>query len=133
MAVVEKSPPASPMIWWGLVFAPFVYLGLILFVVEAPAAAVAPSLPAILVGIAALETAVAQVLWVQVKRGTLTTLQTSGGAPAPWAVIVWALDEGPAVLGLVLAFLGAPQGVSFTLIGLSLLALLMNPYWTLES
>jgi len=131
MAVERVS--GHPMIWWGMALAPFVYLGLSLFVIQPAGPALgAGTLAAVLAGIGVLQLGAAQVIWARVKRGTLTTLTTADGNTAPWAVIVWALDEAPAVLGFVLIILGGAREIAFGLMGASVAALLLNAYWTLE-
>jgi hypothetical protein len=133
MEVVLVSERAGqPMIWWGLLSAPFIYAAILQFMPPAPPPAADLTSSAVLVAVGVLELMAAQVLWAQVKRGAFAGKTDAKGQPLPLPIIVWALDESAAVVGLVIAYLGAPPAWSFGLFGVAVAALLLNPYWTLE-
>jgi len=133
VAVIHERVQGHAVIWSGFTFAPFAYLLLSLFLLEPQGALPGGSLlPVTFAGIGLLQIAAAQVLWVLMKRGALPAQGTRDGRAPHWAVVVWALDEAPAILGLVLILLGGPRAPAFGLMAASVGGLMLNPYWTLE-
>lgn len=129
--MVEERAGPQAMVWWGLLSAPFIYAGILFFALPPAPPATDLTVPIVLATLGVLQALAAQVLWVRIKRGAFTA-RTANGTPSPMPIVVWALDEGAAVYGLVIAFLGAPQAWSIGLFAVAVVALLLNPYWTLE-
>lgn len=127
--MVSARVSGYPMIWWGMVSAVFVYTFLALFVLE-PAGAVDPMVLYGLAAAGAAQAGIAQVMWAKARSADPPA---AGASAPPWPVVAWALDEAPAVMGFILFMLGGPIALSLTLLGVSLAALLMNPYCALES
>jgi hypothetical protein len=119
------------MIWWGLVFALFIYLFLATVLLDPLTSGVAPVIHYVLAGVAVMQVGVAQILWARV-RGAEAAAPPSG-VMSQLPVVVWSLDEAPGVIGLVVFLLGGPLVLSLTLLGLSLAALLLNAYWMLDA
>jgi hypothetical protein len=132
VAVVQERMSGLPTIWLSMLSAPLLYAGIVLFMLPATPAAADLTLPSVLAALGFVPPLAAQVLWVQVKRGAFAGKTGAGGRPLQMPMVVWAIDESAGVFGLIIAFLGAPQVWSFTLFAVALVALLLNPYWTLE-
>jgi len=130
--MVSENASAHTTVWWGMLAAQFIYAGILLFALPGPPPAQDLVLPAVLAALGIVQALAAQVLWVQIKRGAFAGRTGANGTPLPMPIVAWALDESAGVFGLVIAFLGAPQAWSFTLFGVTVVALLLNPYWTLE-
>lgn len=130
--MVEQSPTPHAMVWWGLLTAPFIYAGILLFALPTAPPATDLTVPIVLAAFGIVQALAAQVLWVLIRRGAFAGRTTSSGEPVQMPIVVWALDESAGVFGLVIAFLGAPLAWSVALFGVAAVALLLNPYWALE-
>lgn len=128
--MVSNQVSGFSMIWWGMVFAVFVYAFLALFVLEPASSSIEPTFLYVLAAVGVAQVGAAQVVWTKARNADPPA---AGAATPPWPVVAWALDEAPAVIGFIVFILGGSIVLSLTLIGVSLAALFMNPYWALEA
>jgi hypothetical protein len=130
--MVSDRAPGYAMIWWGMVFAQFVYAGIVIYVVPPRIPGPDPLIPMVLASVAVGSALFGQLVWVQFRRGALATMNPDGAPLHPMAIVAWALDESAGIMGVVVAFLGGAASLSLALMAVSLLALLLNPYWSIE-
>lgn len=129
--MVQERATGHALIWWGMLTAPFIYAGVLLLRPFAVPPAQDLLMPTVFLALGVAQALAGQVLWVLHRRGGLPRHITTA-APRTVPIIVWSLDESAAVMGLVIAFIGAPVAWSVALFGVAVAALLLNPYWTLE-